>query len=284
MRKLVKTFVLLAIIAVILVFGKNLIVKNAVTTAVRTTTGLRLDIGRMAVGLLKPLVYITGMELYNPSGYEDPIMIDIPEIYVDYNVAAFFKRKVHLKELRLNLKELVVVKNEKGELNLNALNTASQGKEQQPPAKKEEPKPAAQKPLDMQIDRLSLKVGRVVYKDYSSLRRGQPTVREFKIDLDEQFENISDPNTLVGIIVMRALARASLGAIADLDDNLKEFAGQAAAKAQEAMEKSAAAAKEAAAQAAEKTKEAAAKASESVKEATQGISEQIKLPFGGEQQ
>jgi len=109
----------------------------------------------------------------------------MPEIYVDYDLPAIFKGKVHLEEMRLNMNEFVVVKNEKGELNLDALKVVQAQKEgKKPEAKAKE----GGKIPEIQIDTLKLKVGKVVYKDYSG--GGNPTVREFKVNLDEELANL----------------------------------------------------------------------------------------------
>ncbi|MFH1790840.1 MAG: hypothetical protein ABH885_02515, partial [Candidatus Omnitrophota bacterium] len=54
------------------------------------------------------------------------------------------------------------------------------------------------------IDRLRLKIGKVSYKDYSA-RQGTPRVMEYNINLDEEYTNITNPYTLVSLIVVKAL-------------------------------------------------------------------------------
>ncbi len=109
-------------ILIVLFIGKNMIIKTSVTTGVKAVTGLKLKIGSMNVGVFKSLLGINELQLYNPAGFEDKLMVDLPEIYVDYNMGAIMGGKVHLEEVRLHLKEFIVVKNEEGELNLDSLN------------------------------------------------------------------------------------------------------------------------------------------------------------------
>ena len=75
----------------------------------------------MDIGIFKTLIGINELQLYNPSGFVDELMFDVPEIYVDYDLGAFMKGRTHLEEVRLHLKEFIVVKNEAGELNLDSL-------------------------------------------------------------------------------------------------------------------------------------------------------------------
>ena len=128
-------------------------------------TGLKLSIRSMDVGVFKSLIGINGLQLHNPEGFEDKLMIDLPEIYVDYNLGAFMKGKTHLEEARLHLKEFTVVKNEAGVLNLNALKvvkSTEEGKEETPKAEKDDEEKSDEekqktKMPDIQIDLLELK-------------------------------------------------------------------------------------------------------------------------------
>ena len=89
----------------------------------------------------------------------------MPEIYVDYDLPAIVKGKVHLTEVRINLKEFMVVKNEKGELNLDSLNVVQEQQPRKKRAKEPEPKEEGKEP-DLQIDVLELKIGKVIYKAF----------------------------------------------------------------------------------------------------------------------
>jgi len=67
----------------------------------------------------------------------------------------------------------------------------------------------------MQVDVLELKVGKVIYKDYS--KGAQPAVQEFNLNLNERFTDINDPNKLVGVIVAKALANTTIARLANFD-------------------------------------------------------------------
>ena len=120
-KKLGIILLVLFVIVLVLAFGKNIMIKTALTSGVKAITGLDLEIDKMNIGLLNTLVDIRGLKLLNPKGFKDNVMIEAPEIYVNYDLGGFFKGKAHFEELRFNLKELVVVRNEQGELNLDSL-------------------------------------------------------------------------------------------------------------------------------------------------------------------
>ena len=132
-RKIIIIPAIVFAIIIALFIGKNMIIKTSVTTGVKAMTGLKLSIRSMNVGVFKSLIGINELQLYNPSGFEDKLMMDLPEIYVDYNLGAIMGGKAHLEEVRLNLKEFIVVKNEAGELNLDSLRVVkeTEGEEEQ---------------------------------------------------------------------------------------------------------------------------------------------------------
>lgn len=220
--------VILALLAG-LIFAKNIIAKNAVSAGVKAIAGLNLSMKSMDVGIFKSLIRIKELKLYNPSGFPDKLMLNMPEIYVDYNLGAFFKKKVHFEEIRLNLKEFVVVKNEKGELNLNALKVVQDKKEKKVSQEKKE----KTKMPEFKIDVLELKIGKVIFKDYS--QGTQLKIKEFNVNIDERYENITNAYAFASLIVTKALMNTTIGSLANFDLGLlKEGVSKTLKKATEA--------------------------------------------------
>ncbi len=218
MKKIRMIVIGLLIFILVIIVGKNVIVKAAVTTGVKAVTGLNLKIKKMKLGLVSTLIGIEELKLYNPEGFEDPVMVDIPEVYVNYRMGAFLKKKVHLEEVRLYLKEFIVAKNKDGELNLDALTSiggakqAKDGVEEKKEDTKKKPKASAPQ---IQIDLLKLKIDKVYYKDYS--KGDIPSVKEFNVNIDAVYENITDPKALVNIIVVNALANTTISSLTNFD-------------------------------------------------------------------
>ena len=261
MKKMIIIITVILVLLISISLGKNVIARKAVSTGVKAITGLKLNIRRMDVGIIKTFISIKGLELFNPSGFKDKLMVDMPEIYVDYDLAAFLKGKVHFEKVKLNLKEFVVVKNQKGDLNLDSLKTVKQ-KEKTPKEKTKMP--------EIQIDILELKIGKVIYKDYSD--SGSPKVREFNVNIDERHENITDPRTLANLIVFKALMNTSIASLANFDvSSLSETLGDSLRTASEIFEDTAGVALETGARVTDAAKETTEKAKETI--------ENI-LPFG----
>ncbi|MCI0565076.1 MAG: AsmA family protein [Nitrososphaera sp.] len=232
MGRLIKLIVVVGVLAVVLTFAKNIVAKAAVTSGVKALTGLRLNIDRMDIGIVRSAIGINGLRLYNPEGFAEPLMVHMPEIYVSYDLGAFLKRRIHLREVRLDLQEFTVVKNADGALNLDALPVIQETKEQKKKEGKEEPKPVQK--TEIQIDALHLQIGKVVYKDYS--KGTPPQVREFAVNINEQYQNITNPYVLAGLIVTRALIKTDLARLINIDlQSLQNYVGGTLMKATEAV-------------------------------------------------
>lgn len=260
-----KLMIAIGVVVVILALGliKDAVVKVSVEKGVEIVTGLKMSIHSFNVGIFRTAVNIRGLKLYNPAGFKDRVMLDMPQIYVRYDLPAIFGGTIHLPEARLNMKELVVVKNEKGELNLNSLKVVSAQKKGQ--TKKPEEAGSAGKAPNIKIDILKLKIDRAIYKDYS--KGGEPNIKEFNVNIDETYTNIDDLNALVGLIVVKALTNTSIAGLANFDvGSLKSSVSNTLAGAQQAAAQATA---------------SVAKTEETVKKTTDALKNVLNSTFGG---
>jgi uncharacterized protein involved in outer membrane biogenesis len=210
--------ILLTVVGVIIVvlLAKDFIIKASVEKGVELVTGLKLKIGSLNVGILKPIIDIKNLKLLNPVDFSDRTMVEMPEIYVNYDLPAIIGGKIHLPEVRLALREFVVVKNAKGSLNLDAFKTVQAQKEGKPSAQN-----TSGKAPQIKIDTLQLNIGKVIYKDYS--KGSAPDVKEFNVNLNERYTNVDNPQALVNLIVVKALMNTSISALTNF--NLKGLEG-----------------------------------------------------------
>ncbi len=269
MKKWIVIVVCALIGLLILGLVKDVVIKAAVETGAQVVTGLKLKIGSFKVGLINTLVDIKNLRILNPSGFKDKNMLNMSEIYVDYDLPAIFSGKIHLTEARINMQEFTVVKNEKGELNLDSLKVVQSQKSGGKPQEK-----SAAKIPNIQIDKLNLKIGKVFFKDYS--KGVEPRVTEFNINIDEEYKNITNPYSLVNLIVVKALMNTSIAKLANFD--LKGM--------QNSVSDTLASAQKVAAETTKKTQEAAQQATktatETAKSATDALSGLLNNPFGGD--
>ncbi|OIO37679.1 MAG: hypothetical protein AUJ72_04035 [Candidatus Omnitrophica bacterium CG1_02_46_14] len=208
----------LAIMTIVLFYGfqffKNGLTQSILSGAISKGVHSPVHIGGVNLQLISTTIDLKNIQILNPSSFPEKLMLDAPEIYISFDFPGVFKGLAHFKEVKLNLKEIVVVKNSKGELNINALKPAKKDKETQ-----------VGKAPTLQIDKLSLTIGRVVYKDYS--QGGDPKIQVFDINIqNRQYTNIQNVPAVVSLIMFEALTRTSLSRLTDLDlDVFRDGAG-----------------------------------------------------------
>ncbi len=211
MKKFHVIILSLVILLFFVILAKDFIIKISVEKGVELVTGLKLNMDSLRVGIFKPVVDIKNLRLLNTVNFPDRIMVDMPEIYVNYDLPAIIGGKVHLPEVRLALKEFVVVKNSKGELNLDTLKSVQAQKKGQSTATKK----TGGKAPDIKIDFLQLSIGKVIYKDYS--KGSQPEIKEFNVNLKESYRNVENPYTLANLIITKALMNTTIASITNFD-------------------------------------------------------------------
>ena len=243
-----KILIILLVILAVLFLGRNLIVKTAVEQGVGFVTGLKLSMQKLNIGVFNTSLHIRGLEILNPKGFEERVMLNMPEILVDYNLTDIIGGTIHLEEVIIDLQEFNVVKSSEGKLNLDSLKAVQKGKEaeKEKPVKEEKP-PKEAAPLDLQIDRLNLRFGTLAFKDYEK-RPEKPTEQSLKLNLDETYTDITNPQVLVAIIVQKALRNAAVNQITGFDlggiegamtntvGNVSEITSQALTSAKELTE------------------------------------------------
>lgn len=212
MMKLLKRCVifLLVVLGLLLLF-RNFLVKVALEQGVRVATGLTLQVEAVDIPLTRTAFGVRGVKLFNPPAFADPVMLDVPEVYVAYDLPAILKKDLHFQEVRLHLEHLTVVRGKDGVLNLEAFKKFQPaGGESAPPSEGALPSKKSPPPA-LHIDLLVLKAGRVSFKDYSKAAKVE--VREFDLNLDERMENIRDTNALVQMVILRTLSKTDLGQV-----------------------------------------------------------------------
>ena len=192
---------------------RNGLIKFIIEQGVKTTTGVGLTIDRMHIGLTHASVDIRGMKLHNPWGFHEDIMMDCPQVSLSMAAGELFQRKVHIESFTLHMSEFVVIKNEKGEVNINALKPVQEGKKQQQAAKA--PQKSGGPAPRIQIDTLEYTIGKVVFKDYSQGK--PPKIQEFPLNVTRKYTNVTNPTFIASVIVADTVARTAVARLAGVD-------------------------------------------------------------------
>ena len=223
MKKLmVSVLVIVVIVAVAIVFGRNILARTIIVSGIKNVCGVGVKIDSLDIGL--PSVSITGLKIYNPSGFTDRLMADIPEIYVEFDLPAFFKNKVHLSKLKLDIKEMDVILNDKGKLNVNSLALLV-------------PKSGGGKPPQVQIDELGIKIAKVNYKGYFPGVGAQS--KEFNPNIDKTLHSVTEPSKVAAEIMRDILSKIGIYNFAQFDvkGEVQKAVQQVGTAAEEAVQK-----------------------------------------------
>ncbi|MBP7216470.1 MAG: hypothetical protein KBA46_04210 [Candidatus Omnitrophica bacterium] len=193
-----KILIAVVVLLVVLVVGKNIIAQAIVVNGIKAITGLNVGLAGINVSALNTSIRLNNLKIFNPQGFQDRTLVHLPEIYVDYRL----RNLTHLSELRIHIKELMVVKNAQNQVNIQSLKTLLPKGEGKPP--------------EIKIDLLDLKIDKVIYKDYA---QAEPSVREFEVNYHEKFRNIDSPQSLVSLILVKAFLKTNVPSLANLDIN-----------------------------------------------------------------
>ncbi|MFH1246128.1 MAG: hypothetical protein V1662_06570 [Candidatus Omnitrophota bacterium] len=207
---------------------KDILLKRLLADFVRNNTGCKIEMRHFSVNVLKTRVHIKDLVIFNPPGYEEPILLRAPEIYVHFNILDYFKKKeIHLYTLLLDVREYFFIRNKTGQVNGDALLSAFKTKDN-PQVGTEQSRPfpiralarLAAKPeasrqsqgklkkikenrqqqrVSIQIDKLTLKIGKIISKDYS--KDVSPVVKEFVFNIEKTFDDVRDGYSLVEAVV-----------------------------------------------------------------------------------
>ncbi len=205
MNKILKVFLIVLAVLIGLHLLKDQVIKAGISTVGSSIVGAPIHVGHFSLNFLTQKVRIGDLKVYNPPGYPDEPLINIPQIAVDFDTPAFFKGKLHFPLIVLNMKEMVLVRNKEGVLNVDSLKVVEQAKEK----KDEQPKKSS-KELAIQIDDLKLNVDRVILKDFSS-GRSEPSILVYEIGMkNKEFKNIKSIQQLSVVVMSQAMGPTAI--------------------------------------------------------------------------
>ncbi len=210
-----KIFSVILIVLLSAFFLRGFIVKGAISGGVKLATGLDLEIGRLDIGVFRTAVVIKNMKLLNPSGFSEPVMMDVPEISFDYDLGAILSGKIHIENMKLRLKELNVIKNAKNTLNLDTMKDSLQSRKEQPVGGRTAQPQKQAKVSNLMIDKLDLEVGKVTYRDYSP--SAVLKTANFNLNIHEKYENIQDAQAFVNLLMLKALGNTTITSLTNFD-------------------------------------------------------------------
>lgn len=220
--------IIILVLIIVLLIGKNLIIKSVIINGAKSALGMDVSIDSLGVGVFKTTVDLKGLVVENPDGFGGGTLIDVPEVLVDYVLKSFLKGNAYFTEIRLYIKEINVVQDREGKLNVEAFSKPK--KEKRPRRKKEEKEVEEKAPPQFRIDLLKLKIDKATFTDMAS---GKTEV--YDLGIDEEFENVTDSGDIIRIVMIAALQNNLFRRATGLD--LNEFARQLGSEDLEGLSK-----------------------------------------------
>src|SRR6266404_2506469 len=211
MKKLLwKILAGLVVLLVILFLARNAIARKSVEIGAKRITGFPLEIGTVDVGLFSSKVDVRDLKLMNPPEFQERMFVDMPELYVDYRLGSMLSGAPHINDMLINIKQLVIVKTDKGDSNAMKLKgVVSSGGSSKSSAK-------------YQVDQLRIQVGSVTIKDYS---RVKPMERTLTLNLQRTYKNISDSTNITRLVLLSIAGSVPLPDIGIKPEDLKKGLG-----------------------------------------------------------
>ncbi|MDD4939812.1 MAG: hypothetical protein PHI60_06630, partial [Candidatus Omnitrophica bacterium] len=176
------------------------VIKTIVTAGLTQLTGATVHIRTFSINFLSSSILAKGLKVYNPAGFPSgEILADIPNIELEYDRSALFKRRLHLPYLYVDLKELLVTKNKEGQISVDSLKFFQ--KDAKPRKKTGNGEPA-------RIGLLKLKIGKLIHKDFSSGEK--PVVKVYDINTSKAYKDIPGGLQLAALVLAEPLKQAAI--------------------------------------------------------------------------
>ncbi|MCX5716285.1 MAG: hypothetical protein NTV07_05480 [Candidatus Omnitrophica bacterium] len=172
----------------------NQVIKTAVTVVASKITGAPVHMDGFSLNILSSTIRISGFKMFNPDGFPAGILVSCPKIKVIYDCASLFKQKRHFLIVEIELKEMGLVKNKEGKLNVDSLTIAQQSN--------------SSSPIPMQIDILTLSIGKIVYKDYTI--GAEPSVQVYDVNIQKIYKGIPSAQQLALLVLAEPMKATAI--------------------------------------------------------------------------
>ena len=193
-RWIFRLLILIIVLAVAAVLLMDTCAKALMEARIRSQSGMDVRIGRVEIGLVSPTFRMEGFKLYNPAEFGGSVLMEIPELYMEYDRDAASRQELHFKLVRLNISQINVVRNAQGRTNLEGLQAVQ--------AQQAGGNAAAG--VDFKgIDQLSLTLGKMGLIDLRDPKQNRELVFGVKDEVVPRVRSLADFMPLMVKIAMR---------------------------------------------------------------------------------
>lgn len=184
----------LLVLFLLFVFRQPLL-EASVYHGIHHSTGIKTHDYSLSLDLRQGGVWINNLKFFNPPGFEEELMLDMPQLYIDYRPEKLLKGSFEIDYLRVYLKKVFLIKNKKGELNLRQIKPFSGA-------------------ANIPAGRMNLIVDEIIYKDYTVGR--EPVVQILDADIRGEFNQVSDIGKLIEAQIVKGIRRGFVKQVVDM--------------------------------------------------------------------
>ena len=134
-----------ALLLLVVIFRDSLI-KFGVTRIGSWLTGVEITMDSFDTSLSEGTLHLKGLQVANPQGFEQPLMVDLDELFVDIDPSTIFSKEIVIEEIRVSGLDVAAEFDKKSRFNVTTLTDNLQ--EHFPPEEKPAKEPPAEEPSD----------------------------------------------------------------------------------------------------------------------------------------
>jgi uncharacterized protein YhdP len=195
---------LLLVLAVLALCFRDTFFRLAAQQAIHSSTGMRVEIAKLKTGLRQPAIEMHGVKLYNYADFGSSLMLDVPDLTVEFDQQLVAEGKLRFKLLRLNLAELHVIRDAAGRWNLEKVEkemTERNGAR----VKRGEPK------LEFAgIDEMHLTIGRVTFRDSQKPAKSKEILVGMRDELVTGLKTDEDLQDWIGSFIFKVILQEAI--------------------------------------------------------------------------
>ncbi len=214
---MVRLLVLLVALLAFVALGWMLLLPVVVTNQIRSRTGFEATVASLSCNAFTGRLTIRGLVLTNPPTFPTSDFLQLREFHAVGDIWSLFSGPITLDELVLDVRRLAIVKRADGRSNVELL-TRNLGLSVPAPVSASRPPvtgsaapiaaPSSPAPRKFHFRKLTLRVDQLMLADYSGTK---PDVHEYRLTVDQRYENVTDAKQLLVPDVLRKVAAEDLG-------------------------------------------------------------------------
>jgi uncharacterized protein involved in outer membrane biogenesis len=191
---------------VLLILFREPILIAIVERRIESQSGLKASIGGLEVGVGRAAVTVKDFRILNPPEFGGGALLHMPELHLEVDPQQAAEGRVVLKQLRLRLAEVNLVRGRDGTLNLEALQKAALARTSTAPGR------AQDRRFEFGgIARMTLSLGQIAYTDLRQPANNRRLRLDLQDEVAENLKTVEDLNNWLWALAFRILVWEWMG-------------------------------------------------------------------------